>query len=123
MLLKDIPLNIYRTIVNLLDADDPLGKNWLAVAGRMKMTVRDTNTLKQNGKMAGLFQEMTNLHMRLKDLVACLIHEDVNRKDVIEELKKANLITNEELKELLPKESSGICNIVNSTTHCSLCVH
>ena len=104
-LLRDIPASVHQKIINLLNVEDTFGRNWHAIAGCMGLTVNEAKTLKDE-KMNGLFERMTQQNMCVKDLLGFLTNKDVDRQDVIEELKDAGLVNDDGVSSFADVESS-----------------
>ena len=106
-LLKDIPAAVHQKIIKLLNVESALGRDWRAVAGCMSLSACDVETLRE-GKMNGLFERMTQQNMCVRDLVGFLTNKDVDRIDVIQELKVAGLVNDDGLSSFADVESSDI---------------
>ena len=104
-LLKDIPAAVHQKVIKLLNVESALGRDWRAVAGCMSLSACEVDTLRE-GKMNGLFERMTQQNMCVRDLVGFLTNKDVDRIDVIQELKAAGLVNDEGVSSFADVESS-----------------
>ena len=62
--------------------------NWRGLAAAMSLSVDDVGQMEEgeNGKMAGLFDNMIHTERRIKDLLDFLKHPAVQRLDVLDEI-------------------------------------
>ena len=90
-LIKDIPYRLRDRIVRLLDPPDANHRDWRGMASVMDLNaeeVRQLENSRENGKMKGLIERMIQRHKTVNDLLGWLRHPDVQRWDVIDEIKK-----------------------------------
>ena len=90
-LIKDIPYRLRNKIERLLDAPDVNHRDWRGMASVMDLNaeeVRQLENSRENGKMKGLIERMIQRHKTVNDLLGWLRHPDVQRWDVIDEIKK-----------------------------------
>ena len=90
-LIKDIPYRLRNKIERLLDAPDVNHRDWRGMASVMDLNaeeVRQLENSRENGKMKGLIERMIQRHKTVNDLLGWLKHPDVQRWDVIDEIKK-----------------------------------
>ena len=90
-LIKDIPYRLRDRIVRLLDPPDANHRDWRGMASVMDLNaeeVRQLENARENGKMKGLVERMIQRHKTVNDLLGWLKHPDVQRWDVIDEIKK-----------------------------------
>ena len=90
-LIKDIPYRLRGRIERLLDPPDVNHRDWRGMASVMGLNteeVRKLENARENGKMKGLFKRMIERHKTVTDLLGWLKHPDVQRWDVIDEIKK-----------------------------------
>ena len=90
-LIKDIPYRLRGRIVRLLDPPDANHRDWRGMASVMDLNaeeVRQLENSRENGKMKGLIERMIQRHKTVNDLLGWLRHPDVQRWDVIDEIKK-----------------------------------
>ena len=90
-LIKDIPYRLRDRIVRLLDPPDANHRDWRGMASVMDLNaeeVRQLENSRENGKMKGLIERMIQRHKTVNDLLGWLKHPDVQRWDVIDEIKK-----------------------------------
>ena len=75
----------------LLDPPDANHHDWRGMASVMDLNteeVRQLENARENGKMKGLVERMIQRHKTVNDLLGWLKHPDVQRLDVIDEIKK-----------------------------------
>ena len=90
-LIKDIPYRLRNKIERLLDPPDVTHHDWRGMAYVMGLNtkqVRKLENARENGKMKGLVERMILRHKTVNDLLGWLRHPDVQRWDVIDEIKK-----------------------------------
>ena len=90
-LVKDIPYRLRNRIERLLDPPDANHRDWRGMASVMDLNaeeVRKLENARENGKMKGLVKRMIQRHKTVNDLLGWLKHPDVQRWDVIDEIKK-----------------------------------
>ena len=90
-LIKDIPYRLRDRIERLLDLPDANHRDWRGMASVMDLNaeeVRKLENARENGKMKGLVERMIRRHKTVNDLLGWLRHPDVQRWDVIDEIKK-----------------------------------
>ena len=90
-LVKDIPYRLRNRIERLLDPPDANHRDWRGMASVMDLNaeeVRQLENARENGKMKGLVERMIERHKTVTDLLGWLKHPDVQRWDVIDEIKK-----------------------------------
>ena len=90
-LIKDIPYHLRYRIERLLDPPDVCHRDWRGMASVMDLNaeeVRQLENSRENGKMKGLVERMIQRHKTVNDLLGWLKHPDVQRWDVIDEIKK-----------------------------------
>ena len=90
-LIKDIPYRLRDRIERLLDPPDVTHHDWRGMAYVMGLNtkqVRKLENARENGKMKGLVERMILRHKTVNDLLGWLRHPDVQRWDVIDEIKK-----------------------------------
>ena len=92
----------------MLDPSDPNHRDWRGIACVMNLNSEEVKRLENdriNGKMKGLIERMIQKHKTVNDLLTWLRHPDVERLDVIDEIRKEpNTIS--DLDALLETESS-----------------
>lgn len=89
-LIKDIPYRLRDRIERLLDLPDANRHDWRGMASVMNLSaeeVRQLENARDNGKMKGLVERMIQRHKTVNDLLGWLKHPDVQRLDVIDEIK------------------------------------
>ena len=125
--MKDIPYRLRLQIEKLLDPPDANHHDWRGMASVMKLSaddVRQLESTQENGKMKGLIEKMIQLKKTVNDLLVWLKDPELERWDVIDEIKKFDNDIPEELlspeKESSEDESSGmfivllvICQLIN----------
>ena len=75
----------------LLDPLDVNHHDWRGMAYAMNLNTEEVRQLanaRENGKMKGLVEWMIQRHKTVNDLLGWLRHPDVQRLDVIDEIKK-----------------------------------
>ena len=90
-LIKEIPYRLRDRIERLLDLPDANRRDWRGMASVMDLKsdeVRQLESARENGKMKGLVERMIQRHKTVNDLLGWLKHPDVQRWDVIDEIKK-----------------------------------
>lgn len=90
-LIRDIPYRLRNKIEMLLDPPDANHHDWRGMASVMDLNteeVRQLENARENGKMKGLVERMIQRHKTVNDLLGWLKHPDVQRLDVIDEIKK-----------------------------------
>ena len=90
-LIRDIPYRLRDRIERLLDPPDANHRDWRGMASVMDLNaaeVRQLENARDNGKMKGLVERMIQRHKTVNDLLGWLKHPDVQRLDVIDEIKK-----------------------------------
>ena len=90
-LIKEIPYRLRDRIERLLDPPDANHRDWRGMASVMDLSaeeVRQLENARENGKMKGLVERMIQRHKTVNDLLGWLKHPDVQRLDVIDEIKK-----------------------------------
>ena len=111
-LIKDIPYRLRNRIERLLDPPDVNHHDWRGMAFVMDLSteeVRQLENARENGKMKGLVERMIQRHKTVNDLLGWLRHPDVQRLDVIDEIKKERhnipLLLKEDNESLEDQES------------------
>ena len=97
-----VPAAVHQKIIKQLNVESAL---WRAVAGCMSLSACEVDTLRE-GKMNGLFERMTQQNMCVRDLVGFLTNKDVDRIDVIQELKVAGIVNDDHMSSFADVESS-----------------
>lgn len=96
----------------MLDTPDPNHHDWRGIACAMNLSCEDVRRLEndRDGKMKGLIERMIQRHKTVNDLLAWLRHPDVERLDVIDEIRKEpNTISDALLKtESSESQQSGL---------------
>ena len=90
-LIKEIPYRLRDRIERLLDPPDASHRDWRGMASVMGLNaeeVRQLENARENGKMKGLVERMIQRHKTLNDFLGWLKHPDIQRWDVIDEIKK-----------------------------------
>jgi len=90
-LIRDIPYRLRYKIEMLLDPPDVNYRDWRGMASVMDLNTEEVRRLenaRHNGKMKGLIERMIQRHKTVDDLLGWLKHPDVQRLDVIDEIKK-----------------------------------
>ena len=90
-LIKDIPYRLRNRIEMLLDLPDANHHDWRGMASVMDLNseeVRQLENARYNEKMKGLIERMIQRHKTVNDLLGWLKHPEVQRLDVIDEIKK-----------------------------------
>lgn len=75
----------------MLDLPDPNHHDWRGMASVMNLNSEEVRRLendRENGKMKGLIERMIQKHKTVNDLLAWLRHSEVERLDVIDEIRK-----------------------------------
>ena len=101
-LIKDIPYRLRNRIEMLLDPLDVNHHDWRGMASVMDLNteeVRQLENARENGKMKGLVERMIQRHKTVNDLLGWLRHPDVQRLDVIDEIKNERHNISSLLKE------------------------
>ena len=90
-LIRDIPYRLRNSIERLLDPHDVNHHDWRGMAAVMNLNAEEIRQLENagdNGKMKGLVERMIQRHATVNDLLGWLKHPDVQRLDVMDEIKK-----------------------------------
>ena len=90
-LIKNIPYRLRSSIERLLDPHDANHHDWRGMAAVMNLSAEEVRQLENagdKGKMKGLVERMIQRHQTVNDLLGWLKHPDVQRLDVIDEIKK-----------------------------------
>ncbi|KAJ7391075.1 hypothetical protein OS493_020095 [Desmophyllum pertusum] len=88
---KDIPYHLCTRIEKLLDPPNPNRHDWRGMAGAMNLStdeVRQLESVPENGKMKGLIDRMIHTQKTVNDLLGWLKRPEVERLDVIDEIRK-----------------------------------
>lgn len=108
-LIKDIPYRLRKRIEMLLDPPDPNQHDWRGMASVMDLNSQEVRQLendRENGKMKGLVERMIQTHKSVNDLLVWLKHPEVQRFDVIDEIKKEHHNIPNSLLQIEDDESS-----------------
>ena len=90
-LIRDIPYRLRSKIERLLDPHDANYHDWRGMAAVMNLDAEEVRQLENagdKGKMKGLVERMIQRQKTVNDLLGWLKHPDVQRLDVIDEIKK-----------------------------------
>lgn len=91
-----------RSMIEMkLDIPDANHHDWRGMASVMNLNSEEVRRLendRENGKMKGLFERMIQKHKTVNDLIAWLRHPDVERLDVIDEIRQQPNISDALLK-------------------------
>ena len=90
-LVKDIPFRLRQKIEDALELPDANHHDWHGMASVMNLNAEEVRRLenaRENGKMKGLFERMIQRQKTVNDLLNWLRHPDVQRWDVIDDIKK-----------------------------------
>ena len=83
-----MPFALRTKIERMMNVNNHNDHNWRGLAAAMSLSVDDVRQMEEgeNGKMAGLFDNMIHTKRTIKDLVDFLKHPAVQRLDVIDEI-------------------------------------
>ena len=83
-----MPFALRRKIERMMNVNNHNEHNWRGLAAVMGLTAVDVRQMEEgeNGKMAGLFDNMIHTQKTIKDFLDFLKHPAVQRLDVIEEI-------------------------------------
>ena len=83
-----MPFALRTKIERMMNVNNHNDHNWRGLAAAMSLSVDDVRQMEEgeNGKMAGLFDNMIHTDRRIKDLLDFLKHPAVQRLDVLDEI-------------------------------------
>ncbi|XP_068750368.1 uncharacterized protein [Montipora capricornis] len=89
-LVKDIPYSLRAKIEKMMNVPDARNHDWRGVAGAMGMSTEDVRQLEgeAKGRMTGLFEIMIQTKKSVKDLLELMKNTDVQRLDVVDEIRR-----------------------------------
>ena len=83
-----MPFALRTKIERMMNVNNHNDHNWRGLAAAMSLSVDDVRQMEEgeNGKMAGLFDNMIHTKRTIQDLVDFLKHPAVQRLDVLDEI-------------------------------------
>ena len=83
-----MPFALRTKIERMMNVNNHNDHNWRGLAEAMSLSVDDVRQMEEgeNGKMAGLFDNMIHTKRTIKDLLDFLKHPAVQRLDVLDEI-------------------------------------
>lgn len=106
-LVKDIPYSLRLKIEKMMNPENASNHDWRGLACAMEMSADEVRQLQGDtkGKMTGLFERMIHTKKTINDLLVLLKHNDVQRLDVMDEIREACKLP----KELVIESESSEC--------------
>lgn len=100
-LVKDIPYGLRLKIEMLMNQESANNHDWRGLACAMEMSADEVRQLQGDakGKMTGLFERMIHTKKTVNDLLVLLRHDDVQRLDVMDEIREACKLSKESVME------------------------
>ena len=100
----------------MMNPENASNHDWRGLASAMEMSAYEVRQLQGDtkGKMTGLFERMIHTKKTVKDLLVLLKHDDVQRLDVMDEIREACKLSKELVMESECSEyqQSGLISIV-----------